>query len=336
MSKEKMSYKKAGVDIDKSDSFVKKIAPLIESTRTPEVLDKFGGFSSIFDIDSLNIENPALVSTTDGVGTKLLLAKLRKEYDTIGKDLVAMCVNDIITSGARPLFLLDYFSTGKLNSKRASRIVKGIVEGCNEAECVLLGGETAEMPDVYQGEDFDLAGFCVGVVDKEKLIDGRDINEKDIILGIQSSGPHSNGFSLIRKVFKKGELQSKLGKKLLTPTFIYTKAILKLIQKVKVKGIAHITGGGLVNNIPRILPEKEEAVLEKKGWELPDIFKEIKGRSGLSYREMYKIFNMGIGMVVILPPDEVKQAQGILRDFYDMESYKIGYIKRGKKKVSLN
>lgn len=333
MHNKKMTYKQAGVDIEKADSFMKKIKPLIDTARTPQVLGEIGGFGGFFNIDNINIKNPVLVASTDGVGTKLLVAGMQGKFDTVGIDVVAMGVNDIITTGARPLFFLDYFSCGKLLPQKAESVIKGIVDGCKQAECVLLGGETAEMPDMYKPEDFDLVGFCIGVVDGEEIIDGKMITSGDAIIGIQSSGIHSNGFSLIRKIFTPDELKGELGQKFLIPTFIYVKPILKLIEKIEVKSIAHITGGGLIGNIPRVLPKGFEAIIRRSSWGPPNIFNEIKKRAKVSYKEMFKTFNMGIGMAVIVSPEDATKVQSILKNYYDLESYVIGSVRRGERGV---
>jgi len=330
MSKGKITYKQAGVDIDKAESFVNRIKLLVvENARSPQVIGEIGGFGGLFNIKNFDIKEPILVTSADGVGTKLLLAKMQGKFDSIGIDLVAMCVNDIITTGAKPLFFLDYLACGKLFPKKTENIVKGIIQGCKQAECVLLGGETAEMPDVYKKRDFDLAGFCVGIVEKNNIIDGKEVVSGDRIVGIQSNGVHSNGFSLIRKIFKEDELKGEIGKELLTPTLIYARPLLKLIDKVNIKAIAHITGGGIVNNIPRVLPRGLEAVIKKSSWGIPKIFKQIQRRANISDKEMFRTFNMGIGLVVIVQPEDVSKAEGILKNYYNLSCSDIGCIRRG-------
>jgi len=330
---EKFTYKQAGVDIKKADYFIERIKPLINNTKTPQVIGDLGGFAGFFNIESFNIKDPVLVASTDGVGTKLLVAKTKGIFNTIGVDLVAMCVNDIITTGAKPLFFLDYISTGKLITDQAENLVKGISQGCQQAECALLGGETAEMPDVYKEGDFDLVGFCVGIVDKDKIINVNKVLPGDVIIGIQSSGVHSNGFSLIRKIFQEDELKHELGDEILAPTFIYVNPILKLIEKINVKSIAHITGGGLMGNIPRVLPENVQAIIDKNSWTVPSIFEKIQRRGNISSNEMFRTFNMGIGMVIVVSGDDVSKAQGILKSYYDLRSYVIGSVDRGKKEA---
>ncbi len=319
-----MDYKKAGVDIDKSNRFVKDIAGLASATRRSEVLGNIGGFSAFTKIPK-RYKDPILVSSTDGVGTKLMIAELLHKHTTIGIDLVAMCVNDIVVTGAEPLFFLDYFATGKLNRNKAVDIMKGIVTGCRQAGCSLVGGETAEMPGMYKDEAYDLAGFCVGVVERGKIIDGRTVRQGDTIIGIQSSGLHSNGFSLVRKLFSKHELEGKTGRLLLKPTIIYVKLILGLIKKVNIKSIAHITGGGFYDNLPRVMPLGKSSLICKGSWHIPDIFRLIQKKAGVSDREMYRTFNMGIGMVIVVDKKDVKETQGIVNKF-GLNSWTIGEI----------
>ena len=317
-----IDYKKAGVDIDKSNRFVKDIAKMVKG---------IGGFGAFTEIPG-KYKNPVLVSSTDGVGTKLMIANLLNRHTTVGIDLVAMCANDIVVCGAEPLFFLDYFATGKLNRKKAKGIVKGIADGCAQAGCGLIGGETAEMPDMYKDEDYDLAGFCVGVVEKNKIIDGGSAKPGDKIVGIQSSGLHSNGFSLARKVFKKSELEGKFGKTLLTPTIIYVKAIQKLLKKVKVKAISHITGGGFYDNIPRVLPKRTSALIYKYSWHVPGIFREIQRRAKIDDKKMYRTFNMGIGMVLVVNKKDLSKAHAVIKSL-KLKSWTIGEIIKGKGEV---
>jgi phosphoribosylformylglycinamidine cyclo-ligase len=307
-----VTYKKAGVDIDKADAFVKRIKPLIKKTGRPEVLGKVGGFSGLFMPRLKAIKNPVLVSSTDGVGTKLLLAEMVDRYDTVGIDLVAMCVDDVVVVGAEPLFFLDYIACGKLNEKRLIELMKGITKGCQEAGCALIGGETAELPGMYEKERLDLAGFCVGVVSREKLIDGRLCRKGDKVLGLASSGLHSNGFSLVRKIFSPKELKGKTGLELLRPTRIYAKSVLKIRDKVRIKAMAHITGGGFIENIPRVLPGGFGVKIQKGSWSVPPIFREIQERSRINEREMFRTFNMGVGMVLILGPQNARRALRML------------------------
>ena len=317
MSKEKKStYKDAGVDIDAGNRFVQMIKPLVKAASRPEVMTDIGGFGGLFSLNTDKYKNPALVSGTDGVGTKLKVAFMLDKHDTVGIDLVAMCVNDIIVQGAEPLFFLDYLATGKLSPEKAADIVKGISEGCIQAGCALIGGETAEMPGMYAKGEYDLAGFTVGVVDKNEIIDGSSITVGDNLIGIRSSGLHSNGFSLARKVLiekmelpldkKIPELGRKLGDELLEPTRIYVKSILNLIRDFNVKGMAHITGGGLLENVPRVLPDHCKAIINKSSWETPAIFDLIKSGGNVDEMEMLRTFNCGIGMVLVVPKTETE------------------------------
>lgn len=326
-----IDYRRAGVDIEKSSRFVKEIRRMAASTRRSEVVGGIGGFSALMKIPK-KYKNPVLVSSTDGVGTKLMVAELVKKHDTIGIDLVAMCVNDIVISGAEPLFFLDYFATGKLNRDKARNIVKGIVKGCKDAGCALIGGETAELPGMYKGEGYDLAGFCVGVLEKNKIIDGSSVKIGDRIIGIFSSGLHSNGFSLARKVFRKSELKGKIGKSLLRPTIIYVKTILSLLKKVNVKSIAHITGGGFYDNIPRVLPQGRAALICKELWRVPEIFKLIQRRAKISDKEMFRTFNMGIGMALVVDKKDVKRTHAVIKS-HGLKSRIIGEVIKGKGKV---
>ncbi|NTW17478.1 MAG: phosphoribosylformylglycinamidine cyclo-ligase, partial [Syntrophaceae bacterium] len=280
--KKKFSYKDAGVDIDNANIFVEKIKPLIKTTHRKEVMSHIGGFGGLFNLDAAKYTRPVLVSSTDGVGTKLIIAHMMDKHDTVGIDLVAMSVNDVVVQGAEPLFFLDYIATGKLNVARNLKIIEGIVHGCREAGCALIGGETAEMPTFYKEDEYDLAGFCVGVVEADKIVDGSEIRVRDTIIGIASNGIHSNGFSLARKVLLEKEklninkriddLGHSIGEELLRPTKVYVKAILNLIKNFSIKGLVHITGGGFIDNIPRIIPDPCRAVIFKESWEIPPIF----------------------------------------------------------------
>ncbi len=309
-----MTYKKAGVDIDKADAFVKKIKPLLKKTGRPEVLGKLGGFSGLFMPQIKGKKDPVLVSSTDGVGTKLLLADLLQKYDTVGIDLVAMCVNDVIVTGAEPLFFLDYIACGKLDENKLYALMKGIAQGCKEAGCALIGGETAELPGMYTGEKLDLAGFSVGIVEKNKIIDGSTCKPGDKIIGLASNGLHSNGFSLVRKIFSKEEMKGKLGRELLKPTRIYVKPVLQAAKKVRLKALAHITGGGFQENIPRVLPKGLVAKIREDAWPIPQIFKQIKKQGGVEEKEMFRTFNMGIGLVVIVESGSARHAVDIFQD----------------------
>jgi len=331
----KLTYKKAGVDIVKADRFINAIKPLVKTTKRSEVIGSLGGFNGMFRADFRRFKDPILVSSTDGVGTKLLVATASGKCDTVGIDLVAMCVNDIVTSGAEPLFFLDYFATGAIEETRAVSIVKGIVEGCRRSGCALLGGETAEMPGLYPKGEFDLAGFSVGVVDRSKIIDGRSIAPGDVLLGIQSSGLHSNGFSLVRKLFTKNEMRDTfLKKELLKPTIIYVKPVLKLLKKITIKGIVNITGGGFYGNIPRILPKTVAVRIDKGSWYTPSVFDLIQKEGHISDHEMFKTFNMGIGMILVLREKDLKYAKKILTRFR-LKSWMIGRVTKGKKEVML-
>ena len=338
------SYKDAGVNIDLANQIVKKIKPLIGKTSIPGILGGIGGFGGLFSLAEQKYKEPVLVSSTDGVGTKLKVAFALNKHDTIGIDLVAMSVNDIITCGAKPLFFLDYISIGKLSEKVVVELVKGVTEGCKMADCALLGGETAEMPGFYAEGEYDLAGFAVGIVEKSKIIDGREIGEGDSVIGIASNGLHSNGFSLVRKVLledKKYELEEKLtflkstlGKELLRPTRIYVKPVLYLLEKYKVLGIAHITGGGLLENIPRILPEEVSVDLDQNSWPKLSIFSLIQKEGNISDKEMYRTFNMGIGMVLIASDRESEKILEELRTIgYD--SFLIGKVIKGNKQIDI-
>jgi phosphoribosylformylglycinamidine cyclo-ligase len=327
-----ITYKDAGVDIDKANRFVKSLRQMNKDSARRGAIGTIGGFSGLFSAKFKGMREPVLAASTDGIGTKLMVAETAEKHDTVGIDLVAMCVNDIIACGAQPLFFLDYFGTGRLNVAKMSEVMKGVLAGCKEADCNLLGGETAELPGLYKDEDYDMAGFCIGVVDRKKIIDGSRIRPGDVVLGIHSSGPHSNGYSLIRKVFSKREIKDNFRKDLLKPTIIYVKPILALTKKVKVNGIAHITGGGFYDNISRILPKGCAVVLSPHSWKVPDIFKIIQERAELSNREMYGTFNMGIGMAVILKRKDVKKAEKIFSRF-KLQSTIIGEVSKGNKKV---
>ncbi len=310
----KVTYKDAGVDIDAGNRFVQMIKPLVKATTRPEVLTDIGGFGGLFSLNAGKYEKPTLVASTDGVGTKLKVAFLADKHDTVGIDLVAMCVNDIVVQGAEPLFFLDYLATGKLAPEKAVEIVRGISEGCIQAGCALIGGETAEMPGMYADGEYDLAGFTVGVVDNSKIIDGSSVTVGDRLIGVGSSGLHSNGYSLARKVFfdrmgltvdsSVAGLARPIGEELLIPTKIYVKTILNLLRDFQIKGMAHITGGGLLENVPRVLPKHCRAVIEKGSWEKPVLFEILREAGNIDEIEMYRTFNYGIGMVLIVSEQE--------------------------------
>lgn len=335
-----ITYKDAGVDIDAGDLFVRKIKPFVKSTFRPEVMTHIGGFGGLFALRKYR--NPVLVSGTDGVGTKLKIAFLMNRHDTVGIDLVAMCVNDIIVSGAEPLFFLDYFATGKLKPDVHADIVKGIAAGCRQAGCALIGGETAEMPSFYAEDEYDLAGFAVGVVEKNRIIDGSGIRPGDQLIGLASSGLHSNGYSLVRKVLldtaRYGldrtlpELGMPLGDVLLTPTRIYAKTVLALAKKFDIKGMAHITGGGITENLPRILPRGAKAVIHKGTWRIHPIFHLVQHEAGVDDAEMYRDFNMGIGMILAVPARQVATVMKTARQLRE-RPYHIGEIVKGKQVV---
>ena len=312
-----ITYRDAGVDIDAGNTFVKMIKPLVKATSRPEVIADIGGFGGLFSLNSSKYDNPVLVSGTDGVGTKLKIAFMAERHDTIGIDLVAMCVNDIVVQGAEPLFFLDYLATAKLEPEKAVEIVKGIAEGCIQAGCALIGGETAEMPGFYTGDDYDLAGFTVGVVERNRIIDGSTITVGNKLIGIASSGLHSNGYSLARKIiFERMGLgisdllpgmDKTVAEELLTPTRIYVKSILNLLRDFRINGIAHITGGGLLENVPRVLPHGCKALIDKTSWQEPAIFEILRKGGNVEENEMYRAFNCGIGMVLAVPEDEAEE-----------------------------
>ncbi|MCT8136632.1 phosphoribosylformylglycinamidine cyclo-ligase [Anaerobacillus sp. CMMVII] len=309
------AYKQAGVDIEAGYEAVERMKKHVRRTLRPEVLGGLGSFGAMFDLTSFNhFKEPVLVSGTDGVGTKLMLAFMLDQHDTIGIDAVAMCVNDIVVQGAEPLYFLDYIACGKAEPAKIEAIVKGIADGCEQAGCALIGGETAEMPGLYGEEEYDLAGFSVGIVEKSKLLTGDTIGEGDVIVGLSSNGLHSNGFSLVRKILLEdakldlnkvyGKLSKTLGEELLTPTRIYVKPILEVLKKHQIKGLSHITGGGFYENIPRSLPAGLSAEIDYGSWPIPPIFDLLKETGELSYRDMFSTFNMGIGMVLILSREE--------------------------------
>jgi phosphoribosylformylglycinamidine cyclo-ligase len=315
-----LSYRDAGVDIDAGDALVENIKPFAKRTMRPEVLGGLGGFGALFEI-SKKFKNPVLVSGTDGVGTKLKLAFMLDKHDTVGIDLVAMSVNDILVQGAEPLFFLDYFACGKLDVATATDVIKGIAAGCEQAGCALIGGETAEMPGMYPAGEYDLAGFAVGAAEKDKLINGSTIAAGDAVLGLASSGAHSNGYSLIRKIIERSgiDLNSDFhGRPLrdvvLAPTRIYVKPLLALMEQLPIKGMAHITGGGLLENIPRVLPENLTAILRKNSWDMPPLFSWMQQEGNVAEKEMHRTFNCGIGMAVIVAAADAERAMQLLRD----------------------
>lgn len=336
------SYKDAGVDVTAGYKSVELIKSHVERTRIPGVMSAIGGFGGMFAPDMTGIANPVLVSGTDGVGTKLKIAFLMDKHDTVGIDCVAMCVNDVACSGAKPLFFLDYVAVGKNIPEKVEQIVKGVAEGCVQAGCALVGGETAEMPGFYPVDEYDLAGFCVGMGDRDKLVDGKNLRAGDVLIGVESSGLHSNGFSLVRKVFRISEERLKLhmndlgktlGEELLTPTKIYVKPLLELMSKVDVHAISHITGGGFYENIPRMIEGDLTAVIEKSKVPVKPIFKIIQNE-GIPERDMFNTFNMGIGLCIAVAPDKADEAVRILESCGE-KAHIIGEMKQGEKGIEI-
>ncbi|NHB96035.1 phosphoribosylformylglycinamidine cyclo-ligase [Photorhabdus stackebrandtii] len=341
-NKTSLSYKDAGVDIDAGNALVDRIKGVVKQTRRPEVMGGLGGFGALCALPQ-KYREPILVSGTDGVGTKLRLAMDLKRHDTIGIDLVAMCVNDLVVQGAEPLFFLDYYATGKLDVDTAASVITGIAEGCKLSGCALVGGETAEMPGMYHGEDYDVAGFCVGVVEKSEIIDGSNVQAGDALIALAASGPHSNGYSLIRKILSVSntdpettELEGKsLADHLLAPTKIYVKSLLSLIEHLDIHAIAHLTGGGFWENIPRVLPENTQAQINESSWQWPAIFNWLQQTGNVSRHEMYRTFNCGVGMVIALPQTAVEQALELLNTAGE-KAWQIGTIatlKEGEQQV---
>ena len=331
---DRLTYSDAGVDIDAGDALVDAIKPFARRTMRPEVLAGIGGFGALCEIPK-KYRNPVLVSGTDGVGTKLKLAFAMGRHDTVGIDLVAMSVNDVLVQGAEPLFFLDYFACGKLDPEMAADVVKGIAQGCELAGCALIGGETAEMPGMYPAGEYDLAGFCVGVVEKDRIVGGRDIRPGDVLLGLASSGAHSNGYSLVRKILEHSGADladdfhgRPLGDAVLAPTRIYVKPVLKLLEAVAVKGLAHITGGGITGNVPRMLPAGTRAVVRSQSWPRPPLFGWLQERGAVAEEEMFRVFNCGIGLVVCVAPAEAGRAAELLRAEGETV-YEIGSVEAG-------
>ncbi len=338
------SYKEAGVDVTAGYKAVELMKESVRNTYINGVVSDLGGFGGLFKLNLKDMEEPILVSGTDGVGTKLKLAFLMNKHDTIGQDCVAMCVNDVICCGAKPLFFLDYMSLWKNIPEMVATIVKGVADGCIKAGCALVGGETAEMPGLYAENEYDLAGFSVGIVDKKKMINPDSIEVGDVVIGLASSGVHSNGFSLVRKIFNvssenlkeyKEELGTTLGEALLTPTKIYVKPVLALLDSVKVKGISHITGGGFYENMPRMLNDNVALSIDKNSYEVPAIFKLIQKEGNIPLRDMYNTFNMGIGMAIIVSKNEKDKALQILKE-YNETAYVIGEVIKGNKEININ
>jgi phosphoribosylformylglycinamidine cyclo-ligase len=337
----KLTYKKSGVDITKGNRLVDIIKPIVRSTFKPYVMTDIGSFGAFCKLDISKYKNPVLVSSTDGVGTKLKIAFMLNKHDTVGIDLVAMCVNDVLTTGAKPLFFLDYFATGKLSTKQAAEVIRGIANGCKIADCSLIGGETAEMPGFYNKGEYDLSGFAVGIVERKAIIDGSGIKEGDVLIGLSSNGLHSNGYSLVRKLFfeikeyspkkKLKELGCTIGEELLKPTRIYVKSIQKIIQSHRIKGIAHITGGGLTENLPRILPREADMhfKIERGSWPVHSIFNLIQKMGSIPDSEMYRTFNMGIGLVIIVNQYDSQRIVTKLARLGE-NAYIIGKVEKGK------
>jgi phosphoribosylformylglycinamidine cyclo-ligase len=344
MKEERITYKKAGVDVERGERFARWIGQKMASFQVPEVISRMGASASLYSLDKSKYQDPVLVATTDGVGTKLKIAQRLGKHTTVGIDLVAMCINDLLTQRAKPLFFLDYLATGKLDLKIGKEIILGIQEGCRRAGCLLIGGETAEMPSFYGEEEYDIVGFAVGIVEKRNLIEPSKIRVGDKILGLPSSGLHSNGFSLVRKVlFETGRgsltgpiqnLRRGLEEELLEPTRIYTHPILDLLRDFPIKGIAHITGGGMVRNIPRVLPRGSRARLYKGSWRIPPIFTLIQERGGIEEEEMFRVFNMGIGMALIIP---AQKENSILKALTSQgeKAWTVGEIVRGEAGVDI-
>ncbi|MCH4889924.1 phosphoribosylformylglycinamidine cyclo-ligase [Acidaminobacter sp. JC074] len=333
-----LTYKDAGVDIEEGAVAVEKMKQYVKETFTKGVLGGLGGFGGMFELDLTGYTKPVLVSGTDGVGTKLKIAIMKDQHDTVGIDLVAMCVNDVLVQGAKPLFFLDYIATGKLESDKVADLVKGISEGCKQSGAALIGGETAEMPGFYSDDEYDMAGFTVGIVDKDKIIDGSGIEEGQVLIGLPSTGVHSNGYSLVRKLFfdaldlgihdRVEELNCTVGQALITPTKIYVKEVLKVLEQVSVKGMVHVTGGGFIENIPRILPEGMGVDITLNSWPQLDLFNFIQDKGKIQLEEMYKTFNMGIGFIMIVDKKDQDKVLKIISDM-DEKAYVIGQVKTG-------
>jgi phosphoribosylformylglycinamidine cyclo-ligase len=332
MANKNLTYRDAGVDIDAGNALVERIKPIVAATRRPEVMSGIGGFGGLFALPPGRYKEPVLVSGTDGVGTKLKLAQQLGVHDTIGIDLVAMCVNDVLVQGAEPLFFLDYFACGKLDVDVAADVVKGIADGCSQAGAALIGGETAEMPDMYADGEYDLAGFCVGVVEREAIVDGSTVAAGDALIGIASSGPHSNGYSLIRKVLELAGDSSidgvTAGERLLAPTRIYVKPVLELMNAITVKGLAHVTGGGITENLPRILDDELHAEIDTATWQRGPVFDWLADAGNIALDEMRRTFNCGVGMVVVVDPADVTRAVDVLAAAGE-SAWEIGRIAAG-------
>ncbi|TVQ46703.1 MAG: phosphoribosylformylglycinamidine cyclo-ligase [Gammaproteobacteria bacterium] len=340
-AKPPLSYRDAGVDIDAGAALVERIKPAVASTLRPGVLTGLGGFGGLFELPMDRYRRPVLVSGTDGVGTKLRLALDLGKLDTVGIDLVAMCVNDVLVLGAEPLFFLDYYATGRLDVEAASAVIGGIAAGCAEAGCALIGGETAELPGMYHGGDFDLAGFCVGIVERDAILDGSRIEAGSVLLGLASSGPHSNGFSLLRRILERADPETRVlsdgravAEAALTPTRIYVRSVLATLAEVPLQGLAHITGGGLLDNVPRVLPEGLQARIDPTSWTRPELFTWLQREGAVSEEEMFRTFNCGIGMVVVVSPAQADRAAAHLTAAGETV-YRIGRVEAGDAGVVL-
>jgi phosphoribosylformylglycinamidine cyclo-ligase len=331
----RLTYARSGVDIAAADRFLRLIKPLVRTTARPEVIGTIGGFSGLFRPRLRGFQKPVLVSSTDGVGTKLLIAEMLGKFDTVGLDLVAMCVDDVVVLGAEPLFFLDYIAVGRLRPGMLVEVIKGIVKGCRRAGCTLIGGETAELPGLYAPGKWDLAGFCVGLVDEPRVIDGRSCRAGDAVIGLASSGLHSNGYSLARKAFTAREIRAGLGKELLRPTKIYCADILEVLKAVPIKAMAHITGGGFTDNIPRVIPRKLAVRIERTSWPVPSIFRRIQTRAGIAEAEMFRTFNMGIGMVLVVAPGRADEAVARFSRL-GQKAWVIGELRKGNPGVTLS
>jgi len=327
-----LTYRRTGVNIDAADDFLRRIKPLVRTTSRPGVLGGIGGFSGLFLPRLKGMKEPLLVSSTDGVGTKLMIADLLGKYDTVGLDLVAMNVDDVVVTGAEPLFFLDYIACGKVKPAMLTKVIKGIVRGCREAGCALLGGETAELPGLYGRDQWDLAGFCVGLVDKADLIDGRKCRRGDAVIGLASSGLHSNGYTLARGAFTEKELRGPIGRTLLRPTRIYARTLLRSITRVEIKAMAHITGGGFYDNIPRVIPEKYGVRIRRGSWPIPAVFKTIRERGEVADREMFRTLNMGVGMIAVVSAADAARMIRVLAAL-GQKAWAIGEIRVGPHEV---
>ena len=334
-NKPSLSYRDAGVNIDAGNKLIERIKPAVSATHRPGVLGGIGGFGGLFELPTDKYRQPVLVSGTDGVGTKLKLAIESGHHSQIGIDLVAMCANDVLVTGAEPLFFLDYYATGELDLDIASSVIEGIAEGCKRAGAALVGGETAEMPGIYSGSDYDLAGFCVGIVEKDQILSGDSIADGDQVIGIASSGPHSNGYSLIRKVLEVSNTEltqafgdSTIGQVLLEPTHIYTKEIMHLLSKVDIRAVSHITGGGLPENLPRVIPDDYQIVINQNAWQRPKIFDWLQDNGGISESEMLRTFNCGVGMVLIVAAEDADNVLAELHNTGSPQAWNIGTIEK--------